>query len=145
MWMKKTANRLVVGMAFLFMAIMADGEVEDDDYEEGMLIQYIEHKATFPGGWDSLSAYMKKNLIYPETALKNDNQGTVKVVFCVDVDGKVSNVSVVQSVDSLLDKEAVRVVESMPNWRPATRRGKPVKSKFVFPIKFRASDTIRSM
>ncbi|MBQ5551600.1 MAG: energy transducer TonB, partial [Bacteroidales bacterium] len=73
---------------------------------------------------------------YPEMAKENDIQGTVYVRFVVDTDGSVSNVEVLRGVDPLLDKEAKRVVETLPKWKPGRQRGKAVKVSHAVPIKF---------
>mgnify|MGYP003498953472 CR=1 FL=1 len=104
-----------------------EGEVDiDPDYK----------KAQFPGGYDSLKSFLQKNLHYPQEAVEKSIEGRVVVSFIVDKYGHISNVEVVQSADSLLDTEAVRWVQSMPDWSPAEMDGKAVRSRFVLPVKF---------
>jgi protein TonB len=90
------------------------------------------------GGGDSnkFREYIARNLKYPEVAAENGIQGRVFVQFVVEPDGRVSNVKVVRGVDPALDREAVRVVESSPPWKPGKQRGKPVRVSFTFPIIF---------
>jgi protein TonB len=90
------------------------------------------------GGGDNTKfrEYIQKNLKYPDVAAENGIQGRVFVSFVVEADGKVTNVKVVRSVDPALDREAVRVVESSPKWKPGRQRGKPVRVSFTFPIIF---------
>ena len=106
---------------------LIEGEVDiEPDYKE----------AQFPGGNDSLKSFLQKNLHYPQEAVEKSIEGSVVVSFIVDKYGRISNVEVVQSADSLLDAEAVRLVQSMPDWRPAEMEGKAVWSRFVLPVKF---------
>lgn len=106
---------------------LIEGEADiDPDYK----------KAQFPGGYDSLKSFLRKNLHYPQEAVEKSIEGRVVVSFIVDKYGHISNVEVVQSADSLLDAEAVRWVQSMPDWSPAEMDGKAVRSRFVLPVKF---------
>ena len=106
---------------------LIEGEVDiEPDYK----------KAQFPGGNDSLKSFLQKNLHYPQEVVEKSIEGSVVVSFIVDKYGRISNVEVVQSADSLLDAEAVRLVQSMPDWSPAEMDGKAVWSRFVLPVKF---------
>ena len=101
-----------------------------DDYIEGAVVV---KPASFPGGKDSLAAYLKENLRYPQSAIKDSVEGEVRVRFSVRPDGSISNVKVVSSVDPRLDEEAIRVVQSMPKWEPASHGE---NTPFVLPIHF---------
>ena len=79
---------------------------------------------------------MNQRLIYPEIAKNNGVQGRVTLKFIVDRQGKVTEVSVLHSVDPSLDKEAVRVVSMSPNWTPGKNKGKAVSVMYVFPVIF---------
>ena len=84
----------------------------------------------FPGGITALVQFLSKNLKFP-TVCK------VLVKFTVKSDGSISNIRVTKSVDPYLDKEAVRVVKSMPRWIPGTQDGKPVNVEYTLPITFK--------
>lgn len=91
----------------------------------------------YAGGFGALSEYLVANIKYPEDARKKNITGTVFISFIIEKDGKVSNASVLRSVDPQLDAEALRVVAGMPAWKPGLNdEGKPVNVKFVLPIKF---------
>lgn len=94
----------------------------------------VEQMPQFSEG--NMSTWIGQNLRYPPEAMNNGLQGTVVCQFIVEKDGSISNVSVLRSVDPLLDKEAVRVIENMPKWAPGKQDGKPVRVKFTLPIKF---------
>ena len=90
----------------------------------------------FPGGDLELRKYIAQNIQYPEIAKENGIQGKVFVQFVVNQKGEVEQVKVVRGVDPSLDKEAVRVIQSLPKWKPGSQRGKPVKVSFTVPINF---------
>ena len=79
---------------------------------------------------------MNQRLIYPEIAKNKGVQGRVTLKFIVDKQGKVTDVSVLHSVDPSLDKEAVRVVSMSPHWTPGKNKGKAISVMYVFPVIF---------
>jgi protein TonB len=109
---------------------------EEEVVEEPQVFFIVEDMPEFPGGELALRKYIAENVRYPEMAKENDIQGTVYVRFVVDTDGSVKNVEVIRGVDQLLDKEAIRVVQSLPKWKPGKQRGKAVKVSHSVPIKF---------
>jgi TonB family protein len=92
--------------------------------------------ASFPGGEDSLQDYIRTNLVYPADCLRQGIQGSVLVSFMADALGNISEVGIYEGVNYELDKEAERLVKSMPRWIPASKNGKKVDSKFILPITF---------
>lgn len=111
-------------------------EQKEEVEEEPQVFFIVEDMPEFPGGEIALRKYIAENVRYPEMAKENDIQGTVYVRFVVDEQGKVGNVEVLRGVDPLLDKEAIRVVQSLPKWKPGKQRGKAVKVSHSVPIKF---------
>jgi TonB family protein len=91
----------------------------------------------FPGGEVGLSKYIEENLKYPENAKKDSLSRKVFVQFVINAEGKVENVKIARSVDQALDKEAIRVVKSMPKWEPAKQFGKPVKFTHTIAVEFK--------
>jgi TonB family protein len=92
---------------------------------------------TFPGGADKLMDYLAQQIKYPEEARKQKREGKVYIEFVVDETGKVKDASVMKSADPLLDAEALRVINQMPNWNPGTENGNPVCLKVVLPVLFK--------
>ena len=92
---------------------------------------------SFPGGAGAMMTWLSQNIHYPAVALNNRVQGHPIVSFVVEKDGSISNVKIARSVDPALDREAVRVVSSMPNWNPGMKNGMPVRVKYTVPIMFR--------
>jgi protein TonB len=110
---------------------------EEEEVEEEEIFVIVEDMPGFGGGdSNKFREYIAKNLKYPDIAAENGIQGRVFVAFVVEPDGRVSNVRVVRGVDPALDKEAIRVVQSSPKWKPGMQRGKPVRVSFTFPIIF---------
>lgn len=97
----------------------------------------VEQMPEFPGGVNAMRAYLAKNIKYPVVALENGLQGTVYVSFVVNQDGSIVDVNILRGVDSSLDKEAVRVVQSMPKWKPGRQGGKSVRVSYQVPISFK--------
>jgi len=103
----------------------------------GEVLEMAEKMPEYPGGNEAMSAFMVKNIKYPEAAKSKGIQGTVYVGFEVSSSGKVTNVKVQESVSPDLDAEAVRVVKMMPDWKPAENKGKPVAVSMTLPVKFK--------
>ena len=102
----------------------------------GKTFDVVEEMPQFPGGPSKLFEFLAKNVNYPTEAEKANIQGRVIATFVVEKDGSISNVKVVKSVDPLLDAEAVRVINAMPNWLPGKQNGKEVRVKYTVPISF---------
>lgn len=99
--------------------------------------EQLEVKPEYPNGNEGLGKYLSENIKYPKKALKNGVSGKVFVQFVIDKTGKVTNVVAVRGVEKSLDKEAVRVIKSMPKWKPGMKDGQPVKVKYTIPINFK--------
>lgn len=95
-----------------------------------------EKPAEFNGGMDALVKYMSTNIKYPEAAAKNKVSGKVMTSFVITETGKVTDVKILRGVNAELDAEAKRVVEAMPDWIPAEKEGKKVKSEMILPVSF---------
>lgn len=141
--------------------IIVDGSLLDDQYPEDLqtdttldesenkqteemesntddgLYLVVEEMAAFPGGEPGLMDYIYKNLRYPYTAANNKIENCVICTFIIDANGAVTQVEVIQSAHPLLDKEALRVVKSLPKWKPAKQHGRFIKVKYTLPIIFR--------
>ena len=97
----------------------------------------VEQMPQFPGGQAEMMQFISKNMKYPTIAQENGTQGRVTCQFVVGADGKVRDVKVLRGVDPYLDKEAVRVIMSMPKWIPGKQNGKAVSVKYTIPVMFR--------
>ena len=97
----------------------------------------IEEMPQFPGGSEGMMVWISNNVKYPAEAVKKKTMGQVQVHFTVSSTGVIQNVKVTKPVDPLLDAEAVRVIESMPVWKPGTQHGQPVAVEYTVPIDFK--------
>ena len=109
-------------------------EIEEEDDEEFFMV--VENMPEFPGGDLGLMKYIQKNVRYPPIAKEYNITGKVFIQFIVDKHGSVTNVKIVRGVDKNLDAEAVRVVKSLPKYKPGKQRGKAVRVMFTIPINF---------
>ena len=104
---------------------------------ENKVFDVVEQMPSFPGGNAALMKYLSENVKYPVVAQENGVQGRVVVSFVVEKDGHITDVKVVRSVDPSLDKEAARVVKSMPSWIPGKQNGSAVRVKYNVPVSFK--------
>ena len=112
-------------------------EVVEDDVVEQEIFKIVEEMPSFPGGEAKLMEFVGKNIKYPQIARETGIQGRVFVNFVVEPDGSVSNVSVLRGIGGGCDEEAMRVVKSMPKWKPGKQRGKAVRVQYMLPVNFR--------
>mgnify|MGYP001739000764 FL=1 len=126
----KVALMMLV-LLFSFMTSTAQTKKND------MVFDVVEVMPQYPGGPIAMLKYLMENIKYPEQAMKEGIQGRVTVRFIVEKDGSISDVKPILSVHPLLNKEAVRVVESMPKWSPGKQNGKPVRVRFNVPVMFK--------
>ncbi|MBQ8065607.1 MAG: energy transducer TonB [Prevotella sp.] len=105
--------------------------------EETKVFDVVEQMPSFPGGPAALMQFLSSNIKYPVVAEENGIQGRVVCTFVVEKDGSITDVRVVKSVDPSLDKEAMRVVKSMPKWIPGKQNGSAVRVKYTVPVTFR--------
>ena len=112
-------------------------QAEEEEPEEQEIFDVVENMPEFPGGQAALMSYLAKNIKYPTIAQENGTQGRVIIQFVVNRDGSIVDARVARGVDPYLDKEALRVVNSMPKWKPGMQRNKPVRVKYTVPVMFR--------
>ena len=124
----------------------AEGEVlkakevvvdEKPKEEETKVFDVVEQMPSFPGGYAELMKFLHDHMKYPAVAEENGIQGRVICTFVVERDGSITDVKVIKSVDPSLDKEAIRVLKSMPKWIPGKQNGSAVRVKYTVPVTFR--------
>ena len=129
-------------MAIVAAVLICGGAMAQTDGSatvvENVIYTVVEHKPEFPGGMDALVAWIGSHVQYPAKAREEGLQGTVFVTFVVERDGLISNVRVIRHREetALLEEEAVRLVRTMPKWKPGKQRGKKVRVQFNLPIQF---------
>ena len=107
--------------------------------QDTTIFSQVEQMPEFLGGQHAIMEYLAKNVKYPEEAQSKGIQGRVIVNFIVNQDGSISDVEILRGIDPALDKEAIRVIKNMPNWKPGMQRGKAVRVKCNLPVIFRLS------
>lgn len=110
---------------------------KDPAPEMGTVFEVVEEMPQFPGGLEGLMQYLARNIKYPVDAQKAGTQGRVILQTIIDVNGNVTNTKILQSVDPLLDAEAIRVTNAMPKWKAGKQRGQAVNVKYTFPVMFK--------
>lgn len=105
--------------------------------EETKIFTVVEQMPMYPGGDAALMGYLRDNIKYPTVAAENGVQGRVVVGFVVERDGSITDVNILRGVDPSLDREAMRVVKSMPRWNPGKQNGSAVRVKYQVPVSFR--------
>jgi len=109
---------------------------EEEEVVEEQIFLVVEEMPSFPGGEKEMYRYIGKNIEYPRMAKESGISGRVFVTFVVEKDGRVTDVKVLRGIGGGCDEEAVRVIKSMPRWKPGKQRGKPVRVQYRMPIKF---------
>lgn len=148
--MKKQLNKLAKSSALVIIALATfctTGYAQSNDLSAGdsqnsttLTKENVGAGITmpeFPGGDVGLSKYLAENVKFPENAKKDSLSRKVFVQFVINQEGDVENVKVVRGVDKAFDKEAIRVVESMPKWEPAKQFGKPIKFTHTIGVGFK--------
>ncbi len=109
---------------------------EEEEEDEAQVFYIVEDMPEFPGGELALRKFIGNSIKYPVIAQENGIQGKVYVTFVVDKTGGVTGATIARGVDPSLDKEALRVVNNLPKWKPGKQRGKPVRVSYTVPINF---------
>jgi protein TonB len=130
----QTAAVSVEGPAqVVFDEPVAEVVAQDDD----QLFTVVDQEPEFEGGYNAMMAFIKQNMKYPANARRMEIEGTVHVSFIVNKAGAISDVKVLRGIMNECDKEAVRVVQLMPAWKPGKQNGRAVNVRFILPLKFR--------
>lgn len=108
---------------------------EEEVAEEEVLV-FVEENPEFPGGDAARLKFLSENLKYPPAARDNGIQGKVYIQFVVERDGRITNAKVLRDIGGGCGAEALRVVKSMPKWKPAKQQGRAVRSQFTLPVQF---------
>jgi protein TonB len=129
-------KRFLLLLSAILLTNIAFCQEEVKVSDEEAIFFVVEVQPEFPGGMDSMYAFIQKNLIYPEKAKAEGIEGRVFITFTIEKDGSVSNVKILRGIGGGCDEAAKEVIEKMPKWKPGTQRGKPVRVQFNLPIKF---------
>lgn len=139
--MMKTAKSILLTLALL-ASVGMQAQVWDavsattNPQSSEQVYEVVEVMPQYPGGQAAMVKYLSEHVKYPAKAKAEGKTGTVMVQFVVNTNGKLTDTKVIRSVSPELDKEALRVVKSMPKWTPGKQKGKPVRVRFTLPIRF---------
>lgn len=106
------------------------------DPDDGKVFTVVEEMPTFPGGDEKLFEYIQKNIKYPAIARENGISGRVYLTFVVDKEGRIKDVRLLRGIGGGCDEEAMRVVRSMPDWKPGRQNGRSVQVQYNLPVNF---------
>lgn len=137
--MGRTGEEDVSDVQISIMDIKGLDESSDNTKKSDDIFMIAEEMPEFPGGMPEMMKFIADNLIYPKEAAEKGIQGRVTVRFVIEKDGSVSGAKVIRGVDLLLDKEAIRVIKSMPKWEAGKQKGQKVRVYFTMPIIFKLS------
>lgn len=112
------------------------GEIQYEDEGESSAFTLPEEDPSFPGGMDSLYAWLERNIRYPKEAKDNNINGKVFVTFVVEPDGRITNIKLLRDIGGGCGAEAIRLVKAMPRWNPGKEKGNPARVQFNLPINF---------
>lgn len=115
--------------------VISDVGGEEEVVEEEIFV-FVEKYPEYPGGEAALYEYLNKNIQYPEMARDNGITGTVVIKFVVEKDGSITKASILREIGGGCGKEALRVVNAMPKWKPGQQSGKAVRTEFTLPVQF---------
>ena len=118
------------------MIVVGEMEEEEDLEGEAAILNVVEEGPSFPGGMDSLYAWLANNLQYPKIAREHSIEGKVYVTFVVERDGSITYPKILRDIGGGCGEEVLRLVKMMPKWNPSKQRGKTVRVQFNLPVKF---------
>ena len=121
--------------------IVVEEKTEAPKVVKEVIFRSVEQMPQFPGGDIALMKYLSSHIQYPAMAAENNVQGKVILQFVIEKDGRVGEVKLARSVDKDLDKEAIRVVKSLPKFSPGRQNGQPVRVWYTLPVSFRLQGT----
>ena len=111
--------------------------VDNEEEESNTIFVIVEEMPQYPGGDTELLKFISRSIKYPMVAQENGTQGRVICSFVINTDGHIVDAEILRGIDPALDKEALRVINTMPKWKPGKQRGKPVRVRYTIPIIFR--------
>lgn len=143
-------NILLIILLLLFSSVYAVNKKNEEQQITGnrAYTKCLEASSTsyeesprFPGGDKAMLDFIKRNMRYPKCVKKEGVEGRVIVSFYVETDGSLTDLKIVKSVDSRLNKEALRIIKMMPKWKPGQLGGKIVRMKYSLPIQFKCKES----
>ena len=132
-------TKILLGF-FVLGALFFDAGICGEPAIGDTILVVPEIMPSFPGGQQAMIKFIRESMQFPEKELAQGIQGRVILQFVVERDGSIADIVVVRGVNPALDREAIRIVESMPKWIPGKQSGRVVRTRFTLPINFRIDD-----
>ena len=131
--------RLLTTLSVLAILLMANTTAMAQNKKDASEKAYekVEVMPEYPGGEQAMMKFVASNVKYPQAAIDKNISGRVLVGFVIEKDGSITDVKVVKGIGGGCDEEAVRVVKSMPKWKPGKEKGKAVRVSYMLPITFK--------
>jgi protein TonB len=131
-------KKIIFSLAILFFTVLLFSQATNVS-DSGKVFTTIDQPPLFPGGEDALKKFLDSNIKYPTDARQKGIEGIVYVSFVVSNEGKVFDARVLKGSDKSLNEEALRVVNSMPTWKPGIKNGVPISVRYDIPVRFSLS------
>jgi protein TonB len=128
--------KIIFSISFILFTGFLFAQKENDDLPETLRARLNSTQAEFPGGPEKMKKFIDKHKRYANKDDEHFKVGIVYVNFIVEKDGSIDSVKLTQPLTEYYNNEALRLIKSMPKWKPATQNGKPVRTQFNFPVKF---------
>ena len=131
--------RLMATLSVLVLLFVANtnATAQNKKAANDKVLEKAEVMPEYPGGDQAMMQFVAENVKYPQDAIDKEISGRVLVSFVVEKDGSIGDVKVVKGIGGGCDEEAVRVVNTMPKWKPGMDKGKPVRVSYMMPITFK--------
>lgn len=129
-------KKIILLVAVNFTAVCIFAQEGNKDLPERLQARLSRTQAEFPGGPEKMKKFIEKNKRYQNKEHKQYGAGIVYVRFIVEKDGSLDSLQILQPLTEYYNQEALRLIKSMPKWKPATEQGEPLRTQFSFPIKF---------
>ena len=129
--------KLQLLLIFVLFSLLTSHEVYA---QEGPVVDFCENEPEFPGGEEAMMKFIQNNIEYPKASVAKGEQGIVYFQFIIYKDGHIDGIKIMRGVCDNLNKEAMRVIALMPNWKAGEQKGKKMNVRYTLPINFRLTD-----
>ena len=128
---------IILSLVLLLSCKKNTEDLKNQSVKEDETFNFVEQMPEFPDGPAAMQKFIRDNLRYPEEARLKKIEGTVVVQFLITKEGKLTKATVTRGIGYGCDEEAVRVIQSMPDWKPGKYKNKEVPVNFTLPVKFK--------
>ncbi|MDD3356897.1 MAG: M56 family metallopeptidase [Dysgonamonadaceae bacterium] len=132
----KVRVKYTLPVVFRLVSKDKDSTVVPDESSDDLFV-VVEKQPEFPGGMQALMEFIGDSIRYPKESIENGIQGRVITNFIIHKDGSISDINITEGIDPLLDAEAIRMISTMPKWKPGMQRGKAVNVRYTLPVVYR--------